>query len=276
VQPQSLGERAGAVVAFLRRLRHRADQLVLQPLRNILAGHPRRRLDQHPLAERQRVQRPGRVGERRPPDQQVPHGRGETVQIGEPGLRVAQHRLGRRVLRRQLVQRAGRHPAIVGGAGDAEVGERRPEPRPQDVRRLHVAVDDPDLVRRVQRLADLHPDLEHLGERQRTAALEDLRVRPALAVLHDDVRAAVVGHAGVDDADDVRLAGERDGGLQLAGNVRRRGHDVVDQQDLDGHGPVQPDLGRAEHHSGAAVGDELEIGVTVQTWDQGLPGVPGR
>ena len=141
--------------------------------------------------------------------------RGEAVDIGEAGLGLVQQRLGRGVVRGHHL--AGQRAAeLVGRAGDAEVGQRRAEPRAQDVRRLHVAVHDAGLVRGVQRLADLDADLEHVVDRQRALLAQDLRVGTALAVLHHDVGPVVVGDAGVDDRHDVRLARQRDGGGQLA------------------------------------------------------------
>ena len=208
----------------------------------------------------------GRVHERRVADQQCPHRRGEAVEVRRTGLRLVQQRLRGGVVRRHHLpgQRAAQ---LVRRAGDAEVGQRRPEPRAQDVRRLDIAVHDADLVRGVQRLANLDADLEHVLDRQRPVLAEDLRVRAALAVLHDDVRPVILGHAGIDDRDDVRLARQCHGRRQLPLGVDRH-RARVDGDHFDRHRSVEPGLDRPEHQRRGAVRDQLRVVVPRQRRQQ--------
>ena len=61
----------------------------------------------------------------------------------------------------------------VGGPGDPEVGEHHPVSRAdQDVRRLHVPVDDACRVRGAQRGEDLQADLGRLGRGERSLVLD--------------------------------------------------------------------------------------------------------
>ena len=82
--------------------------------------------------------------------------------------------------RRDVVRRAdhgaGLRDALVDvhGACDPEVGHLRAPVAVHDhVLRLHVAVDEPLLVRECERLADVDRELEGLVDRQRAAPLED-------------------------------------------------------------------------------------------------------
>ena len=73
------------------------------------------------------------------------------------------------------------------------------------VRRLDVAMDDPDPVRVIERVGDLRADLERLRERERRALLP-LRDVLAFEPLHRDVGLPLVELAERDDADDARVA----------------------------------------------------------------------
>ena len=74
-----------------------------------------------------------------------------------------------------------------------------------DVRRLDVAMDDPDAVCVRERVGDLRRDLDRAPERQRRALLA-LRDVLALEPLHRDVWVALVELAERDDAHDPRVA----------------------------------------------------------------------
>src|SRR5690606_39287693 len=76
---------------------------------------------------------------------------------------------------------------------------------------------------------------------------------------HDDVRPAVLGGAGVDDRDDVRVVGDRDGGLELLLDRVRGGHVVVDEQHLDRDGAVEALLDGAVDERGGPVRYHLEV-----------------
>ena len=101
-----------------------------------------------------------------------------------------------------------------GRLGHAEVDDLGHRPAvvqgDQDVRGLEVAVDDPLLVRVLHRLADRDEQLQPLAGRQPplVAVLGD---RDALDQLHDEVGAARVGGAGVEDPGDVGVVHQGQG-----------------------------------------------------------------
>src|SRR5205823_420764 len=101
--------------------------------------------------------------------------------------------------------------------GDAEVGQLRfAVPGEQHVLGLDVTVQHRDAVRGLERPGQLDADREHFLPPELPLTLDALGQRAALEVLHDDVRAAVVGGADVVDGDDVRMAGQRADGDALA------------------------------------------------------------
>jgi hypothetical protein len=152
---------------------------------------------------------------------------------------------------------------LIGRPGDTEIGQGRAESRAENIRGFDVAMDDPGLVGGVERLADLDAYLEYVVDGEWSAVAEDLRVGAALAVLHHDVRAIIVGHAGVDDRDDVWLAGQGDRGGELAGRVDRH-RSRVGRDHLDRHVPVQPGLEGTEDEGRGAVRDQLRVVVSRQ------------
>ncbi len=129
------------------------------------------------------------------------------VQSRDPGL------LGAHVLRRP-----DQHPLLrvnrtlgqllARRLGHAEIDHFHLRPlaldRHQNVRRLHVPVDDPLLVRMLQRLAGLQEQLEPLADRQ-PLLVAVVRDRQTRDVLHHEVRPPVLaepcivhlGHVGV-------------------------------------------------------------------------------
>jgi hypothetical protein len=128
-----------------------------------------------------------------------------------------------------------------GGLGDAEVGDLdRGAQRDEDVRRLHVAVDEPGAVGGVERVGDLLADADHVGDGQATLLVDQVAEGRALDQLHHDVRDAVVV-ARVVGGDDVGVR-ETGGGDRLvaeAGPGALVGGEVG-PQDLDRH-PARED-----------------------------------
>ena len=88
---------------------------------------------------------------------------------------------------------------------------------------LDVAMDEPALVRRLERARDVDEPAQRRGERQLGAADELAERRPD-HVFHREVEAAG-GLADVEDRDDVRVA-ERGDGARLAKEPRRELADV--------------------------------------------------
>ncbi len=93
-------------------------------------------------------------------------------------------------------ERAGAHLAL-GHLGEAEVEHLREVPEPsllaeEEVLRLHVAVDDPRLVRLFQCAADLDEDGQGAGDREGTFGADRLIEVLPLQELHDDVERAVL------------------------------------------------------------------------------------
>ena len=175
--------------------------------------HGRDRLVDVPEQDRHR-----RVGvvERDLAREQLERHAADRVEVG-PRPDVLRHRLlGRHVGRRadgvpgRGHERAGLH--LRRRLGDAEVGDLHPPVgRDHEVLGLEVAVDDPVLLG--VREPGEQP-LEHAAD-LRERQLPDVRAqRPALDVLHRDVRRAVVLEVVV-DGDDVRVR-ERPGDARLA------------------------------------------------------------
>ena len=93
----------------------------------------------------------------------------QAEQVGAVVDRLAAGLLGGHVLRRAGHDAALRQAGVVGGAGQAEVGELDPLDAvlQQDVGRLDVAVDQPLRVRRRQPGGRLHADPQDLAGAER-------------------------------------------------------------------------------------------------------------
>ncbi len=154
-----------------------------------------------------------------PSGQELERDDAERVEIARGGRRLAASLLRREVTgrpehgagRRECVGPAGRRDAEVGDMNVAFVVE-------EEVRRLHVPVDDAVLVRPVDR----HRNLLEPGERR---LARDPRVPHALVhgatleVLHDDERPpAMLGD--VEDGHDIRRSREPSGGERLPSEAR--------------------------------------------------------
>ena len=113
-------------------------------------------------------------------------------------------------------------------------------------------MEDLGLVHRLERARDLHPDREHLVERERPAGLEAVAERPVRVVGGGDVRAAVGGVPVVEDGDDVRVPREAAGrGALPLEPAAQPLLDGADLQHLDRHGPGELLLVGAIHDAGA-------------------------
>ena len=129
----------------------------------------------------------------------------ERVDVGARGHRLAADLLGRDVVRRPRDH--VRHRILAGEVGEAPVEELHPRPaalaREEHVVELEVAVDDADVVRGAEDLAQLEQDPRDLLVRE-WAALESIAERLARQPFHHEVR-AVRDDAGVEDVDDIRM-----------------------------------------------------------------------
>ncbi len=154
--------------------------------------------------------------------------------------------------------------ASKGGHRDAEVGDQGASAGQEDVRWLHVAVDDSGRVESRQPAGDIGQDRhQDLGRQpSRFRCREAFRQGAVLAQIHDQE-----GHVAdrwrcrldVVDGNDIRVAERRQG----AGLAIESSHDVgvgrlLRQQDLDGHIPFQakvtsPEDGREAAGSDACV-----------------------
>jgi hypothetical protein len=220
----------------------------------------------------QRIRRvvPARDLERRAPDEELPEGRGQRVDVtalgelgsrrGAVGLEVED--LGRRP--RHGDADVGCIRAVAGGgpvergyrvhtpaAGDAEVGQpRRAVAADEDVGRLDVVVDDAGLVGGLDGAGQLDAGTQHLvnGQRREPGPAGEVRRR---VVLHDEVRAAVRRGAAAEDLDDVGVVAERRHGVRLLGELASYGvGEAFGSQDLDRH-----------RHPGRLLLVEVDVGV---------------
>src|SRR5262249_47501175 len=93
--------------------------------------------------------------------------------------------------------------------GDSEVAQSRlAEVGEQDVRRLDVAMEDPQAMSRLEGGGHLYPESQYLVQRQRTK-LADARLdgTPSV-VLHHEIWIAAFGFADLEPAADVGMPGE--------------------------------------------------------------------
>ncbi len=135
----------------------------------------------------------------------------EAIEIAPPIHRLARRLLGAhvggRADRDPLPSRRGRGNAAAGRARDPEIGEQctaggRVQ---QDILRLHVAMDEPGLVRGPKRCCDVGHDALHLVGRERTLAVEPLAEALAGYLVHHVVKDPA-GGPGMVDCDDVGVA----------------------------------------------------------------------
>jgi len=183
--------------------------------------------------------------------------RAEGEDVGSGVGLLALELLGGHVLERPQDRPLGREvPALGGQRGDeragagavllgkAEVHQLRPGLREHHVPRLQVAMDDPLLVRPLERIGDLGRVAQHLLRRQR-AALQALGQRLALEQLHHEVVDPVLGPHVVERAN-VGMVEAGDGaGLALEALPERGVGSEVGGKDLDRDGALEPRVARA-------------------------------
>lgn len=208
---------------------------------------------------------------RRPAVEQGVQRRAQSIDIAA-GTRCepAEH-LGRGVRRGERIDADGARATVGGSAGrvltprpfqhsQPEVGEHRlTEVVDQQVSRLHIPVHDADGVRVSQRISDLDADVAHLLERQRSGS-EPVGVRTGTQ-LHDQIRMPVAGDPGVEEIDDVRVAGHPPCGpglLHETPPVLGRRQRTIDH--LDGDRPPDELLDGAEDRGVAARGQYRQTG----------------
>ena len=140
--------------------------------------------------------------------------------------------------------------------GEAEIREDRVVVgAEQDVRRLHVSVDDAELVRVVQRVADAAEKCDGRVAVKR-AIFDARRQAAAFDVLHDHVRRPFE-LAEVEDVEDVRVAhmGDR---LGLAAEPRRRVQvSTQPLQDLDRAGAFELGVVRTVNDAHGTLANEV-------------------
>src|SRR5262245_65428326 len=85
----------------------------------------------------------------------------------------------------------------------------------EDVARLEIAVNDSQVVRRLQGGADRIQNLEHLAGREPTALIQDRSEVDALEQLHDVERTSVGQIVELEDVDDARVPDHVDGARLL-------------------------------------------------------------
>ena len=193
----------------------------------------------------------------------------ERVRVGRGGDVLPACLFGRHVRQRPDDVAGPRHGVVVGQARDAEVGELRGGAvggglGADDVRRLHVAVDDPPRVGVGEGVAQRGADPQHVAVGQRAVVLE-LRERPTSDELGDEHPAVVVA-SGLVQRHDRRMAQARGGhGLArgaLAGLVARALG--VHRHALDRHVAVEVLVVGLVHDAHAAAAQSADQAVAAE------------
>ena len=252
------GDELGCAAESLRRIlrqRLREHRVELGRQRRIQLAH--RRHDARDV--RHRLRGDAVALERAAAGQQLEGDDAERVEIARRRRPLALRLLGREIRRGAEHRARLRERAEPRGARDAEVGDvHLPVAVEQEVRRLHVAVDDALAVSRVESVRRLLEPLERLARRLRAFRADLLLERAAREVLHDDERALAV-LADVVDRDDVRIAREPGHGERLAREAlaHRRVLGVALRENLHGHGAAERRVRRPEDLAHAAPPDRL-------------------
>ena len=131
----------------------------------------------------------------------------------------------------------------------------------QEIRRLHVAMDDAALMCTVERAGGLLEPAERLRTR-RAARTQPFVHRAAVEVLHDDEWPAVV-LGDVEDRHDVGRSGEACGGERLAPEARTRVvlARVPVREHLHRDRPFERGVGCSVHLAHPTVGDQIGGGI---------------
>ena len=238
-------------------------------LRDDLPDRPRRVLGDA-LEHRQRA----RGAERRPAAAHHVQHAAEAEQVGPLVDRLAPGLLRRHVHRRAGDEPALRQAGVVGGAGQAEVGDLDPlldAALQQDVARLDVAVDQPQRVGRGQPPGDLPADPQHLRHLERPGPVELLLQRLAGDELHHQVgNRLLLDRVDVDDV----LVPDGGGGAGLAQEALagRRGGRQPRGHDLDRDDALQHLVERPQDDAEAALAEDLQHLVVPQAAERAGPG----
>ena len=197
----------------------------------------------------------GRARERERAGERLEQEAAERVHVSTSVDLVAADLLGRDVVDGSHELPVGR-PGVTGALCQPEVGEicvlAAALLVEQDVGRLHVAVDEPLCVRRVERVRDLGGDRDDPPRRQRALPPEQrLQVGP-VHVAHRDEQAAV-GLARLVDRHDVRV-------VETRGQPRLAQHPVAERlvvreplaQQLEGDRALEAQVESAVHLAHAA------------------------
>ena len=174
-------------------------------------------------------------------------------------------RLALRLLRGHVHRRAGDDPAlrqagVVGGAGQAEVGDLHPLLRPvlqQDVRRLDVAVDQPLLVGRGQPLGDL-PRRSRSTSGTSSGPVRSRRSWSVSPATNSITRYGSGSSPARGCARRARAGRRRRPGLAEEPLAGRRGRGQRRGQHLDRDDALEHVVERAEHDADAAAAEDLE------------------
>ena len=131
----------------------------------------------------------------------------ERVEVSARSRLLAPRLLGREVGRRAEHRPDLRDARLVGGAGDAEIGELdHLGVGDEQIPGLDVAVDDPVAVGVVEAAARLGDDLHRLVHLEPTPVPQQLRARvPGHMLHHDEVLVLGLVEAEVEDLDDVGM-----------------------------------------------------------------------
>ncbi len=223
--------------------------------------------------------------ERRAAAQDLVHQHAQRVDVRAPVQVLVARLLGRQVRRSAADHARLRDPrAALARAGQPEVqdlgvvadGPGRLDH--EDVLGLQIAVDQVQLVRVVQRLADLGHDSAGPRRIQRTLLVDDVGQVSSLEQFHDEVELVALGPSEVEHRDDVRVRHPA-GGLRLL-------HEPLDDdlvvgvagtQELDRDFAVHRVLQRAVHAAHAALAEDGRQRVLAvdDTSDAGFP-APAR
>ncbi len=208
---EGMAEIAYRLPAFVRVLGQRARDSELEPRRHIgdRLGNPRdRRVEM-------RVQHADRVGrrERRAPRHHLEHDGAEAVDVRGRVDHAARQLFGRSVRDRAQELVRARQPRLVAlpQVRETEVDDLvdalpRRELVRDDVRRLQIAMDDPLIVRELQRGAERRHDRLNVADAHPSPHRDFVPDRRTVEQLHDEKRMLLVVDVEVEDGDDVRVA----------------------------------------------------------------------
>ncbi len=190
--------------------------------------------------------------------QDAPHAEeiGAVIEGLAPGL------LGAHIKRRAGDVAGLRQPHVLGGAGQAEIGEQHPAgPRfDQNIAGLDVAMDQQLLVSGGQGGGNLPADLQGVADLERAAlGVEPILQRHAVDQPHHQKRDRIVVLLDVVDGDDVLVSdGARRARLADEAVARQIIAGVLRIEDLEGNLPLQVGVEGAEDQPHAAAADQFD------------------